>query len=159
MIDKLLRLIDAKLDNINTVALGIVTQVDNSRLRCNAKLKHKVQGNEVELFDVPIACLRSSVGMIYVPLREGDVVLVLFSKYELEEQLKNRDTVAVNELLRFNINDALVFGGVFTLADSIPSINPDRINIIGDIYIDGDLDFKTIRGVSADSGSWHPPGV
>ncbi|AIY89883.1 Gp138 family membrane-puncturing spike protein [Geoglobus acetivorans] len=159
MIDKLLRLIDAKLDNINTVALGIVTQVDNSRLRCNVKLKHKIQGNEIELFDVPIACLRSSVGTIYVPLREGDVVLVLFSKYELEEQLKNRDTVAVNELLRFNINDALVFGGLFTLADSIPSINPDRINIIGDVYIDGDLDFKTIRGVSADSGSWHPPGV
>jgi hypothetical protein len=97
--------------------------------------------------------------MIYIPLKEGDLVLVLFSKYKLEEKLKNKQAVAVNELLKFNVNNAIVFGGVFTLADSIPEINPNRINIIGDVYINGDFDFKTIRSVSADSGSWHPPSV
>lgn len=159
MIDELLKIIDerieAKLNRLNTVALGIVTQVDNSKLRCNVKLKHKIQGNEIELFDVPIACLKSSVGTIYIPLQEGDVVLVLFSKYELEEQLKDKQAVAVNELLKFNINNAMVFCGVFTLADSIPSLQPNKINIIGDVYINGDLDFKTIRGVNADEGVWH----
>lgn len=155
MIEQIRKLIDIKLDNLSTVDIGVITQVDLTKLRCNVKLKHKVQGNEIELFDVPIACLKSSIGMIFVPPSEGDIVLVLFSKYELEEQLKNKDVVDVNEFLKFNLNNAIVFGGVFTLADSIPSIKPDKINIIGDVYIDGDLDFKTIRGTNADDGVWH----
>ncbi len=161
MIDKIKKLIDVKLDNINTVALGVITQVDLTKMRCNVKLKHKIQNNEIELFNVPIACLKTSAGLIFVPPSEGDVVLVLFSKYELEEQLKNKSTVDVNELLKFNINDAIVFGGVFTLADSVPELQHDKINLIGevyvkgDVYVDGDLDFKTIRGTSADSGTWH----
>jgi hypothetical protein len=155
MIEQIRKLIDIKLDNLNTVALGKITQVDLSKMRCNVKLKHKIQGNEIELFDVPIACLKSSIGMIFVPPKEGDVVIIIFSKYELEEQLKNREVVDVNELLKFNLNNAIVFGGIFTLADLIPSIKPDKINIIGDVYIDGDLDFKTIRGVNADEGVWH----
>ncbi len=155
MIEQIRKLVDIKLDNLNTVCLGKITQVDLTRLRCNVKLKHKIQGNEIELFDVPIACLKSSVGVIFVPPEEGDIVLILFSKYELEEQLKNKEVVDVNELLKFNLNNAIVFSGVFTLADSIPSIKPDKINIIGDVYIDGDLDFKTIRGVNADDGVWH----
>lgn len=155
MIEQIRKLVDIKLDNINTVALGIVTKVDLSRMRCNVKLKHKIQGNEIELFDVPVACLKSSVGVVFIPPNEGDVVLVLFSKYELDEQLKNKDAVDVNELLKFNLNNAIAFGGVFTLTDQIPNIKPDKINIIGDVYIDGDLDFKTIRGVNADDGVWH----
>jgi len=155
MIEQIRKLVDIKLDNINTVCLGKITQVDLYKLRCNVKLKHKIQGNEIELFDVPIACLKASAGTIFIPPAEGDIVLVLFSKYELEEQLKNKDVVDVNELLKFNLNNAIVFGGVFTLADSVPSIKPDKINIIGDVYIDGDLDFKTIRGTNADDGVWH----
>ena len=55
MIEQIRKLIDIKLDHLNTVALGIITQVDLQNMRCNVKLKHKIQGNEVELFDVPIA--------------------------------------------------------------------------------------------------------
>ena len=173
MIEQIRKLIDIKLDNLNTVALGIVTQVDLSKLRCNVKLKHKVQGNEIELFDVPISCLKSSAGTILVSPTEGDVVLVLFSKYELEEQLKNKDVVDVNELLKFNLNNAIVVAGVYTGVDTIPAIGKDeiliehksgnyikftqdgRIIIKGDVYIDGDLDFKTIRGTNASDGVWH----
>ncbi|ADB58529.1 hypothetical protein [Archaeoglobus profundus] len=173
MIEQIKKLIDVKLDNINTVALGIITQVDLKKLRCNVKLKHKIQGNEIELFDVPIACLKSSAGTIVISPAEGDIVLVLFSKYELVEQLKNKEAVDVNELLKFNLNNAIVFGGLFTLVDSIPTIGKDelliehksgnyikfqqdgKITIKGDVYVDGNLDFKQIRGVDAESGEWH----
>jgi len=155
IVEKVRKMIEDLLDDVETVALGIVKSVDLTKLRCNVRLKHKIKGQEIELFDVPIACLKSSVGVIFVPPKEGDVVLVVFSKYELEEQLKSRDVVDVNEFLKFNINNAIVFGGVFTLADSLPKILPDRINIIGDVYVDGDLDFKTIRGVNAEDGVWH----
>ena len=108
MIEKIKKLIDVKLDNINTVALGIITQVDLSKMRCNVKLKHKIQGNEIELFDVPIAFPKFNDCVIAIAPKEGDVVLVVFSKYELEEQLKNREPVDVNELLRFNIDLILI---------------------------------------------------
>lgn len=174
MIGKIKKLIDVKLDNINTVALGIITQVDLSKMRCNVKLKHKIQGQEIELFDVPIAFLKFNDCSIIIAPKEGDVVLVVFSKYELEEQLKNKDAVDVNELLKFNLNNAIIFCGLFTLVDSIPSIGKDeiliqhksknyikfqqdgKIIIKGDVYVDGDLDFKSIAGgTPKEDGVWH----
>ncbi len=159
MMDKLEKLKERWFDELETVALGVVTWVDHSKFRCNVKLKNRIQGYEVELFNVPIACLKSSVGLVYVPLKENDVVIVLFSKYELEEQLKNRDVVDVNELVKFDINNAIALSGIFTTVEEIPDITPDRINIIGDVFINGDLDFKTIRGTPAGNGSWHFPGT
>ena len=208
MIDKISQLIDIKLDNINTVALGIITSVDLTKLRCNVKLKHKIQGQEIELFDVPIAFPKFNDCSVIIAPKEGDVVLVVFSKYELEEQLKNREPVDVNELLKFNINNAIAIAGIYTLVDSVPAVNQDEIliqhksgheiklnldeiiikhssgtqvkidnignakleNSNGDyiqleenkitlkaqtVYIDGDLQFKTIMGTDADSGEWH----
>jgi len=173
MIEQIRKLIDIKLDNLNTVSLGVITQVDLSKLRCNVKLKHKIQGNEIELFDVPIAVQKFADSSIIVAPKEGDVVIVLFSKYELEEQLKNKEVVDVNELLKFNINDAIVIAGIYTMVDQIPQLNQDeiiiqhssgnyikfqqdgKIVIRGNVYIDGDLDFKTIRGVNASDGVWH----
>ncbi len=137
--EKIRKLIDDILEDVETVALGIITQVDLQKLRCNVKLKHKIRGQEIELFDVPIACLKSADKLIYVPVKEGDVVIVLFSKYELEEQLKNKQPVDINELLKFNINNAIVFGGIFTLADAIPDLDPNKINIIGDIVVKGNM--------------------
>jgi len=121
MIDRIGQLIDKKLEGINTVALGIITQVDLPKMRCNVKLKHKIQGNEIELFDVPVAVPKFHDSCIILAPKEGDIVLVLFSKYELEEQLKNKQAVAVNELLKFNINNAIVVAGMFTLVDTVPA--------------------------------------
>lgn len=129
MIEQIRKLVDIKLDNLNTVALGIVTQVDLSKMRCNVKLKHKIQGNEIELFDVPIALQKFRGSVIIAAPHEGDVVLVLFSKYELEEQLKNREPVDVNELFKFNLNNAVVIAGIYTSLDAIPQVNDEEILI------------------------------
>ncbi|WP_290597031.1 MULTISPECIES: hypothetical protein [unclassified Archaeoglobus] len=179
MIDELLKILDErierKLARMNTAALGVVTQVDLQKFRCNVKLKNKVHGKEVELFEVPIAVQKFGSGSVIVAPSEGDVVVIIFSKHELEEQLKNNEIVQVNEILRFGINNAIVIAGIHTLVDPIPQINQDeiliqhksgnyikfqqdgRVVIKGDVYIDGDLDFKTIRGTNADDGTWHNP--
>jgi|Deesub1362B_J571_1020462.scaffolds.fasta_scaffold00598_17 hypothetical protein len=179
MIDELLKILDERIDRklarMNTVALGIITQVDLQKFRCNVKLKNKVHGKEVELFDVPIAIQKFSSGSVIITPSEGDVVVIIFSKHELEEQLKNKQVVQVNEILRFSINNAIVIAGIHTLVEPIPGIAQDeiliqhksgnyikfqqdgRIMIKGDVYIDGDLDFKTIRGTNADDGTWHNP--
>jgi hypothetical protein len=127
--EKIIRLIDSKLDEINTLALGKITQIDLSKLRCNVKLKHRIQGQEIELFDLPIAVPKFADSSITIAPAEGDICLVVFSKYELEEQLKNKDIVAVNEILQFNTNHAVVLTGIFTLVDQIPQINKDEILI------------------------------
>lgn len=129
MIEQIKKLVDIKLDNINTVALGVVTRVDLSKMRCNVKLKHKIQDNEIELFDVPIALNRFYGSAIIITPKEGDIVLVLFNKYELDEQLKNRDVVNVNELLKFNLNYAIVIAGVYTSIDAIPHVSNEEILI------------------------------
>ena len=127
--DKIRKLIEEELEDVETVALGIITQVDLQKPRCNVKLKHKIKGQEIELFDVPIVFPKFHGSSIIFAPHEGDVVLVVFSKYELEEQLKNRETVAVNEIFRFNVNNAIVIAGVYTLVDKIPPIQEDEILI------------------------------
>ncbi len=163
--DKIIKLIDEKLSRLNTVALGIITSVDLSKMRCNVKLKHKIRGNEIELSDVPIALPKFNDCVIAIAPKEGDVVLVVFSKYELEEQLKDGNPVDVNEILRFNINNAIVIAGVYTLVDSVPAINQDEIlilhksgnyikfnsdgtitikghtKILGDLFVDGNISY------------------
>ena len=193
MIEQIRKLIDIKLDNLNTVTLGKITEVDLTKLRCNVKLKNKIQGQEIELFDVPVAVPKFHDSVIILAPKEGDIVLIIFSKYELEEQLKNKDIVDVNELLKFNLNNAIVLAGIFTMVDEIPSeldkemllikhktgnyikLDKDenmllqhksgnyikfghdgKITIKGDVYVDGDLDFKTIAGgTPKEDGVWH----
>ena len=157
--DKIHKMIDDILEDVETVSLGIITSVDLAKLRCNVKLKHKIRRQEIELFDVPIAFPKFNDCVIAIAPKEGDVVLVVFSKYELEEQLKNREPVDVNELLRFNINNAIVIAGIYTLVDSVPAVNQDEILILhksgnyikfqqdgkivikGDIYVDGNIEY------------------
>ncbi|MEM2726667.1 MAG: hypothetical protein QXV61_00210 [Archaeoglobaceae archaeon] len=174
MIDLLKKLIDVKLDHVNTVDLGIITKVDLQKMRCNVKLKHKIQDKEIELFDVPIATLKFADADILIAPQEGDVAVILFSKFELEEQLKNKDVVEVNELYKFSLNNAIVVAGIYTKTDSIPSLDKGQIliknkdlSILMDkssnkitlkaeiVYIDGDLRFKKIMGVDAGDGVWH----
>ena len=129
MIEQIRKLIDIKLDQLNTADIGVITQVDLQRFRCSVKLKHRIQGHEVELFDIPIAFHRFYGSAIIVAPHEGDPVIVLFNKYELEEMLKNRDVVDVNELLKFNLNNAIVIAGIYTDVDAIPTINAEEILI------------------------------
>ena len=151
MIEKLKRLVESEVEGVNTVALGIITQVDLQKMRCNVKLKHKIQGNEIELFDVPIAFQKFDESAIIVAPKEGDNVLVVFSKYELEEQLKDESVVDVNELYLYDINNAIVIGGLYTAVDQIPAINEDEILIWhkSGAYIkfkqDGSLEIKASR--------------
>jgi len=157
--DKIHKMIDDILEDVETVSLGIITSVDLAKLRCNVKLKHKIRRQEIELFDVPIAFPKFNDCVIAIAPKEGDVVLVVFSKYELEEQLKNREPVDVNELFKFNINNAIVIAGIYTLVDSVPAVNQDEILILhksgnyikfqqdgkiiikGDIYVDGNIEY------------------
>jgi hypothetical protein len=60
-------------------------------------------------------------------LKVGDIVLVAFTKQDLEQQLLNRDVVPVNERHQFSINNAVVIAGLYTLADTPPAVAEDEV--------------------------------
>jgi formylmethanofuran dehydrogenase subunit C len=120
IVEKIEKLVDEKLSEINTFDIGKITDANNSKLLYNVKLKHKIEGNEIELFRVPLAPARYSAGSILCSLNIGDIVGVAFSKYELKQQLKNKDILDVNEVLKFDLNNAIIVSGIFTDVDSVP---------------------------------------
>lgn len=121
IVDKIKKLINEKLNEVNTFDLGKVTAIDNLKLQYNVKLKHKIGDNEIELFNVPLAPFMFNAGMILIALDIDDIVGIAFSKYEIKQQLKNKDIVDINEILKFDINNAIIVSGTFTDVDEIPS--------------------------------------
>jgi len=126
---KIEKLVDLKLRMVNTVALGILTDVNLTKLRCNVLLKHKIQGKTIELYDVPIALQKYHDSVIVVTPKVGDVVLVIFSKHELEEQLKDKKPAPANEKFLFSLNNAIVVAGIYTATDKLPELKEDSILI------------------------------
>jgi len=114
-------------DRVNTCRVGVLTQVDLPRLRCNVLLKGLLQGQQVELFEVPIAVQTYHGSALIVAPKVGDIVLVAFTKQDLEQQLLNRDVVPVNERHQFSLNNAVVIAGLYTLADTPPAVGEDEV--------------------------------
>jgi len=130
IVDKIKKLVSEKLGELNTFDLGTVTAIDNAKLRYNVKLKHKIEGKEIELFNVPLAPFWFNAGMILISLDIDDIVGIAFSKHELKQQLKNKNIVDVNEVLKFDINNAIIVSGAFTDVDEIPDEFEDNTILV-----------------------------
>jgi len=126
---KITDLIESRIEKVNTLALGKITKVDLATWRVSVRLKNKIQDNELELVNVPIALQAFGAGALHIAPAVGDIVLVGFSKYELQKQLRNRDIVAVNELVQHNLNHAIVLSGVHTESDTVPAVATNEIVI------------------------------
>ena len=104
--------IELKLEGLYTACTAVVTQLLEDKAYANVKLEDP---DETELFKVPVAPYLKYVHYhdpeivttpsgdvagppVSVGIREGDRVLVVFSKYPFERNSKRR----------FNINDALI---------------------------------------------------
>jgi len=163
IVNKIKKLITEKLDEVNTFDLGKVTAIDNLKLRYNVKLKHKIAGKEIELFNVPLAPFYFNAGMVLISLDIDDVVGIAFSKHELKQQLKNNDITDVNEILKFDINNAIIVSGTFTDVDEIPdefedgsilikhkSGNYIKFDPTGDIEIKGNMEGTGTLDITGD---------
>jgi phage baseplate assembly protein gpV len=126
---KITGLIESRIEKVNTFALGKITKVDLATWCVSIRLKNKIQDNEIELVNVPIALQAFGAGALHIAPAVGDIVLVGFSKYELQKQLRNRDIVAVNELVQHNLNHAIVLSGVHTESDTVPAVAANEIVI------------------------------
>ena len=123
------KLIDERLASVNSVAVGVITKVNLVAWRADVRLKSKIQDCEIELANVPIGLQSFAAGAVHIAPAVGDVVIVGFSKHELQKQLRNRDVVAVNELVLHNINHAIILTGVYVETDAIPAVAAGEILI------------------------------
>lgn len=122
-------LIDRKIANINAVVVGVITKIDLSKWRADVRLKAEIQGQKVEIANVPIALQMFAAGSLQIAPAAGDVVIVGISKHEIQKQLRNREIVQVNEQVLHNINHAVILSGVFVESDAVPAVAANEILI------------------------------
>ncbi len=118
------RVVQANLDRINSLDVGIISRVNLDTWTASVRLKHRRQGREIELQGVPIAPQRYGAGSLWIAPAVGDVVLVAYTRYDLREQLKNRNVVDVNEQITCHPAHALVIAGLVPQTDPVPAV-PD----------------------------------
>lgn len=122
-------LIEQRIQKVNTLSVGVLKKVDLARWRADVQLKYTIQGVPLNLTDVPIALQSFKTGALHIAPTAGDVVLVGFSKYEIQKQLRNRDIVPVNELVLHNLAHAVILGGIHTESDTVPTLQAGEILI------------------------------
>lgn len=123
------KMIEQRIEKVNTLSVGVLKKIDLARWRADVQLKYTVQGVPLNLTDVPIALPAWKTGALHIAPTAGDVVLVGFSKYEIQKQLRNRDIVPVNELVLHNLQHAVVLGGIHTESDTVPAVQAGEILI------------------------------
>lgn len=107
-------LIDKKIREINTIDVAIVKAIAEDGRTATVTLKRKIRGNVVDLLDVPVAYQKFNECFVYVPIREGSVVLIAFSQRQLSTMLKNREVNPSNDRMFFSMSNAIIIGGAFT---------------------------------------------
>lgn len=127
--DPIKKLIEQRIEKVNTISPGVIRKVDLARWRANVQLKYTIQGVTLNLTDVPIALQNWKTGALHIAPTVGDVVLVGFSKYEIQKQLRNRDIVPVNELVLHNLAHAVILGGIHVESDTVPDLQAGEILI------------------------------
>ncbi len=123
----MVELIERRLSKINTLAIGTLTKVDLSKWRADVRLKTMIQGQRVEIANVPIALQMFAAGSLQIAPAAGDVVIIGTSKHEVQKQLRNREIIEANEQVLYNINHAVILSGVYVESDAVPTVAANEI--------------------------------
>lgn len=101
----------------NSVALAIVTKVDMDRMKCDVKLKNTKQKEIVKLFSCPVVTQSYAGGCHVMMPRVGDLVVVIFNKYNTEDLIKHGSLKIekIDEMDLQEQNFGLIIGTVFPL--------------------------------------------
>lgn len=116
--------ITLRLNSLETIQVVKVEAVDYETYTCSVIPKTKIgTGEDMPIITgVPIAAQKSGKSVILLPPKVGDIGVVVFSKYAINNLLVNTDTVEIVLPRTFSINDAIYIGGAFTGVDIIPTI-------------------------------------
>ncbi len=141
------RLIMERIDDIFTVMIAKVVSVNWDNMTVTIKFKAKPDGVEYQQIpDVPIGFQQTQKAKIYMPLSQGDHVITVFSKYDVDETLRSSDLVDVDGST-FKPEYCIAMPGIFTknmVEDT--SYDGDGIKIVSDGKISIESDNIELAG-------------
>lgn len=127
-------IISQRLEAMWTAIPAVVTKTNLTTMKCDVMPKMKLENPQTEeleelpiILDVPVAFQKTAGSVLIMPPEVGDVVLVLFSKYALDNLLKDVQTADHDDVRRFDIGDALIIAGLHISTDTIPAMGTGDI--------------------------------
>jgi hypothetical protein len=111
-------LIEKRLTGVWTMVPAIVDTVNRSKMVCDIRIKvTREEEQYLQVTNVPVAFPRGGNTCILLPIQSGDVVLVGFSKWSLDQLLVDMEQVVKSDLdadRKFHYRDAIVLLGLAT---------------------------------------------
>jgi hypothetical protein len=128
--------IEKRMEAIWTAIPAIVVKIDLATMHCDVRPKMKVTNPQTEQLEelpilqgVPISFQKGAGSVLLMPPEVGDVILVLFSKYALDNMLKDKQTVDHDDVRRFSIDDCVIVSGLYTSIDTIPALSTGEMGL------------------------------
>ena len=115
-------LIEKEVGRLWTATVAKVVSVDYGKNLCSVTIKNTVGGNEVTLRDLPVMYSSTSAGTLMLAISEGDLVMVIFGKWNIREQIAGDGIDTVNEETIFSINNGIVIPGIFSRSEGVPYV-------------------------------------
>jgi len=111
----------------------------------------KTAQNLPELFDVPVVWMRVGLAVIYLPLKAGDQVALLFSDMSLDlwQESDGQTPLDPQDTRRHNLTDAVAVPGLYAPTNPIPTVDGDDVRII---LFDSDGNVRSQIYLSGSSG-------
>lgn len=130
-------IVESKLQNFNTVMPGIIEDVDVTGAVCNVKpLLKKRYKNGVDfeypvIANVPIVFYRAGNAMISLPIKRGDLVMLLFCQRSLDGWLaaQSGESVDPKDSRKFDLTDAIALPGLYPFSDLPQGADPNNLVI------------------------------
>jgi hypothetical protein len=142
-------LIEKEIGKLWTATVAKAVSVDYGKNFCSVTIKNTVGGNEVTLRDLPVMYPSTSAGTLMTAISEGDLVLVIFGKWNIREQIAEDDIGAVNEETVFSVNNGIVIPGIFSQSGGPPYILQENEIVLrhssgAGIKLSGDGEIKIV---------------
>lgn len=122
---KIQEIIENQTNGLWTAAIGVVTKAGTRTVDVQVKNKIMVEGSE-EAFpvirDVPVLFPHAGNLSVVSPLAVNDVVLLIFTKYNLQGLLDSSSTLLSRDSRQFSLNDVIVIPGFFLSSDALPEV-------------------------------------
>ena len=151
---KIQEIFEKQTNGLWTATIGVVTKAGTRVVDVQVKNKIMVDGSE-EAFpvikDVPVLFPHTGNLSVVSPLVIDDVVLLIFTKYNLQGLLDSSSTLLSRDSRQFSLNDVVAIPGFFLSSDTLPVVSEDEgiVKHKSGSYIkfksDGGIEIKTSK--------------
>lgn len=132
------RAIDFNLGQINTAIPGIVERYDHAKQMADVQpcLKRKYADGRIQALpiipNVPVCHPRAGKAIVHMPIKKGDVVLLIFSQRSVDKWLSEGGVVDPNDTRKFHLTDGFAIPGGYPFSDAATIPDNESLWLIND---------------------------